>query len=409
MNLSVKIKKIAAVGLATIAFVTGAENVGIIDAKSSQQNPEQKVKKTRPVYKGRATTLDIMEENCFFPDEASHAKKRRNHAPVDLLTIFSKMQKDSITGKALANGAKEQDIAYCEVAPFDKGAGAIYQPDIGAVKIDWSADAAYNRRVFAHETLHGIQDGQRLLDSSYAWPQETWMRASLYTEAAAKVVEIMVGYEQKKKGDDEVWKELQETYADIVFIGPKTPDAFEAAYKLAKSQKKSDRQSLQEAGNAAWKTVFERKGWREFYITGTMGHTLGEMNGGEFDKIAFGSRDKDNLSRARISGYISDDFNFTSRVNPPSRKAIFKDLQDLERAFKALELARMKRAYGEKDWRVKKFQRLLLKERNPYIDIDWKKVQKLYDDTGDFKAMNEIMDEVLAAQKKPSALYLKPR
>ena len=399
-----------AAGLAAMALVMGGGSV-LADGTHARPPEASRIKKERPAYGGRENTLDVLEENCFFPDTAAHDKKRRNHAPIDLMTVFNKMQKDSRTGQALARGATARDLAYCEVAPFDKGAGAVYYPDIGTVKIDWSADPAYNRKVYAHETLHGIQDGRKILDSKSNWSQETWIRATLYEEAAAKVVEIMVGFEQKQKGDDEVWKEIKSAYESMVFTGPKTNDAFLAAWLEAKLDNKSDKDALEAAGAAAWGTVFERQSWREFYITGTMGHTLGEMNKGVFDRVSFAGSGKDDVLRARASGNIGPDLNFTRGVVPPARDALFRDLPELKQAFEALELERTERAYGRKSKTARDLRQRLEADKNAYLGIDWKKVHAHYEETKDYKSMDLIMDEILEAQEaasKPPAQKVAP-
>lgn len=380
-------KKALATGLGACILVFGGA------ATTPAQQPE------RPRYEGRKAVLYLLEENCFFADQRAHAKKRLNPAPGRLSRLFREMEKNSRTGRALAEGARSRDLAYCQATGFERDTGAAYHTSIGMIELNWKAAHAYNHRVLAHETMHGIQGAQTLLKPENNWSLETRLRVALYEEAAGKAAEVAVGFEQKQAGDAKVWDELAHHYKDKIFSGPKPPAAFRQAHKRARKNGLSEPQAVGHGTSAAWGSIFNRRGWREYYITSEMSDFIEHMNKNAFDGSAYSLQDANDPDRARASGKIAQGISLSEYVLPPSRAVIFKGLPRLEEAFEALELAHAERAFGQSDQRATALRAQLTGKSNRYLDIDWKKVEDIYDKTRDFQSMDALMDRVLAMQK----------
>lgn len=353
----------------------------------------------RPRYEDRKAVIYLLEENCFFANPREHGKKRLNPAPGRLSKLFREMGKNSRTGRALAEGARSRDLAYCQATGFERDTGAAYHTSIGMIELNWKAAHAYNRRVLAHETMHGMQGAQSLLKPEKNWSLETRLRVALYEEAAGKAAELAVGFEQKQAGDAEVWNELTHHYKDKIFSGPKPPAAFVKAHDRARKDGLSEHQAVEHGASAAWDSIFNRQGWREYYITGEMSDFIERMNKGNFDGIAYSAQDAGDPDRARASGKIAPGISVSEYARPPSRATLFKGLPRLEEAFQALELAHAERAFGRQDPRATTLRAQLTGQGNRYLDIDWKKVEDIYDKTRDSQSMNILMDRVLAKEK----------
>ena len=385
-------KKAAASALAAAALFTGSP-------ARAQENP---------VFSGRHIVAEQVRKYCFSP---AHGNDNDSYGALRLRDIFNSAGEKSPTGRLLQGGAVRRDIAYCDYGDQGHGTGAVYRDYLGMVQMDLGAGDLYNSTVISHETLHGIQGGNALLKTTWNQSLDAILRSSLYQEAAGDVIEVIVAYEARLNRDSKTWNYLSTPEPGHPSDQSAAALAYKKAFDAMRAQGLPPTEATERAGSAAFEEKMKSREWRAFYITRTTMYL-----GGLYDIGYFGLADAQKPLGHDIApgvmvaaGEITAEFSLTRHAREPTREQIFEGLPGLRHAFEALELARMQKAYGPGDARVvdtRHYQEVL---GNPYLDIDWGAVKKLYDAEKKFVPLNENMDNVKSGGKQKAVQTLGAR
>ncbi len=331
-------------------------------AQQAVEKPQEKL----PVYEAR-TEKDI--GGCYGLARHDHSEHQ------ELSTLLDVVRDAAPIGRALYEEARKRDIFFCidDVADKENNlsrAGG-FLPDAGIVILDHSTREPLKTLVLVHEKTHAAQKALGGDVTLYSDDVETVIRRTLYTEAAARVAEVLFAFQAKLNGKNEMWNVVKTLEANYY---KSLSRVIEKEYKAAESDGKEPQEALIIAGSRAWEKMFENTDWKDFYIRQKLGFYMREINKGSYAHRPAVSRSLSGI--ATKSGNIEGYLNFTALVKEPDYDEIFSDSPELEKVMWALEAARFRQSYGPRDAASNKFIRSAKQSAAPYGHVDFKTVER---------------------------------
>jgi len=267
---------------------------------------------------------------------------------------------ETVIGPLLADFSARAKIIYCyNMIDFALG---LWQNGDGVVRVSKSYEMSKSVELLiqSHETLHGIHAATGLINGDFSLPIGEYQKNVLMYEASAIVLENLVGLEFMLDGD---FGPLQGCIARDLSLNAEILRAWNEAIGSGLPYK----EALAVTGEAGIYFQLKSQWWLDAYNTSIFFTFLETMNSGLLPPVS----DKTySLESARMTGYLSPDFNFTAGLDSlPSSGALCGNNPGMRNAFDYLEYQRMVYSYGENDARTTAIRRVLEKKENPYIDL----------------------------------------
>ena len=364
------------------AFATAVLAIGSAAPVAAEIKP--------PEYPERASIMDKQLSKCFRPLTGAGADLLPQH-----IQMIKEVQQDSAFVGTMFGEASKLDIIYCTslsgVAPF---AGAVYYSSYGVVGVGDMNSRPEKKTALVHETMHGLQKRHSMQDFKLGVDVGYWLKTHLYGEAAAMTLEIIGAFEQKKAGDPEAWNQLFED-GGLSEVMPEIPGIFLSAYSGAKGEGHNDIRAIEKAGAVAWNHIMQNKEWLDFYVDQNLQHFIVLHDHYKSkEKVGRVTSAEALPDKARLSGHINAQMNYTRDVLPTSAEAILEGNQKLQWAFQAVKLWQYRDIRGMDHPETLRLEKRGIIEKNPYIKLNIREAMLRKKVNG--HDLTEVLDDMLS-------------
>lgn len=238
---------------------------------------------------------------------------------------------------------------------------ATWQDDKGLVTIGPIKDTGFVLIAQAHELIHGIQRTTGVKKTDRAWPIWTYQAALLSYEAAPKAAEKIIAIEMLLADQKKVGPFMHCLAEDKDGMGAAS-SIFTTAYKNGSSYS----EALEKAGSYAFCRQFKAQWWLDAYNETVFYRYFEWALKGELKPQ---SDKKYSLKKIRKTGYVSEDFNLTAKVDSlPSN--LFGSNDAMRQAFDWVNLLHIEKTVGKESAAYKTTLKKLEERANPYLGID---------------------------------------
>jgi hypothetical protein len=297
-------------------------------------------------------------ENCA---QADYSYSQVPKATQDLWRNLQTLRKGEVMGKAIVEFSTRADVFHCYFSMSDSHAGEWFDND-GLVRIsDKSTDIDYILTTQAHEVIHAAQRVNNLRTYDRSWRIADYQLMTLAHEGAARTGQMLVALELDKAGVPGPWKDMQSRF-------PENTKVIKAAYDAAITAGSSHADAMKAGGAAGWAQQFKTRDWADSYNQDILKDYITELVHG--DKLAPNQKGY-TLDRARLTGSISDKFNFTATLpSLPAPADRFGGNEQMRQAFEYVNLEHMARTQGRTTTGYKTELARLQADKNPYLGVD---------------------------------------
>lgn len=310
-------------------------------------------------YASRANVGGVWE-NCA---QADYKYSQVPEGTRDLWTNLQTMRKGEVMGPAIVDFSTRADIFHCYFKMSDGHSGEWFDND-GLVRInDKSTENDYILTTQAHEVIHGAQRLNNLRTYDLSWKIADYQLMTLSHEAAARTGQMLVALELNNAGVTGPWKDMQARF-------PENTKVIKAAYDAAITAGGTHTDGLKAGGAAGWAQQFKSREWADAYNQDVLKDFIKELIAK--DKIAPNGKGY-TLERARLTGSISDKFNFTATIAAlPAPADRFGGNEQMKQAFDYVNLEHLARTgtEGREGAAYKAELKRLQDAKNPYLGVN---------------------------------------
>lgn len=298
-------------------------------------------------------------ENCA---QADYKYSQTPNGTKDLWQNLQTIKRGPLMGAALYDFSNKANIFHCYFKMDATNAGEWYDND-GLVRIS-SAGRAPEANVLtsqAHEIIHGIQRTNNLRNIDPSWTIHEYQMMRLAHEAAGRAGQYVLALELKDAGIAGPWNDTKDRYEAPA-------RAAQGAYERAKAAGLSPAAALTAAGTAGWNAQFGDRDWADSYNNPILNTFINMVVTGEA-KAQTGKTYP--LETARMTGWISNDLNFTSGVTAlPAFKDRFGGNDQMRQAFEYVNLEHIAYTAGRNSPQYTQELQRLQTDKNPYLGVD---------------------------------------
>lgn len=251
------------------------------------------------------------------------------------------------------------DLGY--TGDTDAPTVATWKDDKGLVTVGPMTDTGFMLCAQTHELIHGIQrtTGVKQEDLSMSvWDFQAFL---LSYEAAANVGENIIALELYyiDKREKAPWKYCLSADAESLY-------RVDSVFYDAIQKKTYYPRALEEAGRAAFYCRFEQQWWLDAYNGSVFCRYLDWAMQNQLKPL---SSKHYGVEQAKKTGYISEDFNLTAKVDSlPSN--MFGNNDSMRQAFDWVNLLHIEKTAGKESVAYKENLKKLEDQKNPYLGVD---------------------------------------
>lgn len=317
-------------------------------------------------YDGRAWQVG---ETFRYGMQADYTLEQTPEAAQALWEQIARLRTQSPTiGPSMLAYATRANIVMCygQLGPNLLGQ---WQPDNGIIVMAQSrrGNTANTTRTVAHELLHLMQNAADIGSYTRTYSIEDMQISSLTREAAASTLSVLIALEFKLSGDVSLWD-----------FGDEQPIAERMlqVYDETRAAGANHNDSLEAAGLEGFQMMFRRQWWQDVYNEGVARTMVERIATGWF---AAPGTARYPLDKMRLSGRVSDAFNFTRNLGAaPASDMLFGANDDMRSLFAYLNLQQLQRNLGPRHESVVAQRNLMQENNNPYIDVDFNELAARY-------------------------------
>lgn len=341
--------------------------IALSGGRYTQQQAEMRVLGARSgklAYPDRSDEKFMKEtfETCVQTDYSA------GQVPENLKILWENMQflknSQTIIGPALADLSVKTDIFYCRIK-IGHDLGGLFSKSAGLVGVT-SEDASPVDFLFAqiHETTHAVQKMNGVMGKDPSWSLKDAQAAILSYEAAAETAELITFIDVARTLE----KESLVPYYKFI---QKNMDALKV-FKDVRIKGMSYTDAFMETAAVKFRNQFKDQDWLNYYNDDVLEKYTGDMVLG---KLTPPSGKTYSLDAARMTGYISPEFNFLAKLDRlPSEEECFGNNKSMRQAFAYVENERLGYTLGRENASYQEGLKKLEKEKNPYLGVDLKEV-----------------------------------
>jgi hypothetical protein len=336
-------------------LAAGAPHAAVAEAPAA---PPAKTHAAKPFYWSRMFIRHIPEVCARDGENAAEVPAGAK----DLWQNLQTLRKGALLGPALAEFSRSADIYHCPVA-YERNTAGAWADNDGLVRVAIVPGLPDFAKLStqAHELTHAVQRTTGVTKVDRSWTIAEFQMNTMAYEAAAHAAQDLIGLEMRDAGLPGPWK-----WAAIG--SPLSTQAAEAAYAAAAQGGLDHAAALSAAGAASWQAQFRSREWADGYNNLILAKFADNLVHGH---LAAPSEARYDLARARRTGWISPDLNFTAGIGAlPAYADRFAGNTQMRAAFDYLHLEHVAAAHGRQSKPYLAELQRLEEEKNPYLGVD---------------------------------------